>query len=74
MDTALRLMNQALRSFKPPLPDMRTRPHLALPVLPPRDSALSHDGQRRPTKVKTSRRKATVKRKPAPAKRARRKR
>jgi tricorn protease len=36
MDTGLRLMAQALRSFKPLLPDMKSRPHLALPVLPPR--------------------------------------
>jgi tricorn protease len=36
MDTALRLAAAALRTHKPLAPDMRTRPHLALPVLPPR--------------------------------------
>jgi tricorn protease len=36
MDTALRLVMQALRTHKPLTPDMRNRPHLALPVLPPR--------------------------------------
>jgi tricorn protease len=74
METALRLMNQQLRSFKPLLPDMRTRPHLALPVLPPRGSDLSQNGARRTTRAGTKPRKATVKRKPAPAKRTRRKR
>ncbi len=36
MDTALRLMNAALRKHKPLAPDMRSRPRLTLPVLPPR--------------------------------------
>ena len=36
METGLRLIAQALRAFKPLHPDMKTRPHLALPVLPPR--------------------------------------
>lgn len=37
MDTALRLVMHALRRHKPIKPDMRTRPRLTLPVLPPRD-------------------------------------
>ncbi|MEX2394662.1 MAG: PDZ domain-containing protein, partial [Actinomycetota bacterium] len=36
METALRLVMQALRKHRPLTPDMKTRPHLALPVLPPR--------------------------------------
>ncbi len=36
MDTALRLMDQALRKHKPFAPDMRTRPRLTQPKLPPR--------------------------------------
>jgi tricorn protease len=39
MDTALRLVAQAMRRHRPLSPDMRTRPHLALPVLPPRSGA-----------------------------------
>ena len=35
METALRLMDQALSRYKPVYPDLRTRPSLALPTLPP---------------------------------------
>jgi tricorn protease len=39
MATALRLMNEALRKHKPVKPDIRTKPKLTLPVLPPRATA-----------------------------------
>ncbi len=36
MDTALRLMGQALTKYKPKFPDLKTRPKLTLPKLPKR--------------------------------------
>jgi tricorn protease len=74
MDTGLRLMAQALRSFKPLKPDMRSRPHLALPVLPPRATPQRSGGAKGLPKAT---RKAAPKRKAKPkakAKSARRKR
>jgi tricorn protease len=38
MDAALRLMTAALKKFKPLAPNMRSRPRLTLPVLPPRQA------------------------------------
>ena len=65
MDTGLRLMAQALRSFKPLKPDMKNRPHLALPVLPPRG------GLPKKTKKPAPRRTSAVRK---PASKAKRKR
>jgi tricorn protease len=47
MDTALRLMSAALRRHKPLEPDMRTRPRLTLPVLPPRGGTKKRKAPRR---------------------------
>jgi tricorn protease len=46
MEAALRLMTKALRHHKPPMPDMRTRPRLPLPVLPPRELRARKPGPR----------------------------
>jgi hypothetical protein len=68
METGLRLMAQALRQFKPLLPDMKNRPHLALPVLPPRGGLPKATRKAAPkkatAKAKTAKRKPTAKTKP----------
>ena len=63
MATGLKLMTQALRAFKPLKPDMKHRPHLALPVLPPRG------GLPKQTRKPTPKRKPAVKKKAARRKR-----
>ena len=55
METGLRLIKQALRTHKPLTPDMRTRPHLALPVLPPRGGLPKATRKRAPGRAKTTR-------------------
>ena len=46
MDRALQLMDRALKRWKPELPDLKTRPLLALPTLPPSGGAIgSRNGQ-----------------------------
>ena len=67
MDTGLKLMRQALAKHKPVKPNMKDRPHLALPVLPPRG------GLPKATKKKTPKAKPAV-RKPAKRKATRKKR
>ncbi len=62
MELGLKLMNQALKKFKPLAPDLKNRPKLTLPKLPSRSS-----------KKAASKRKATPKRK-APVKTKPRKR
>jgi tricorn protease len=75
MDTGLRLMAQALRSFKPLRPDMKNRPHLALPVLPPRGHLPKATKATKATRNAAPRGKpAVAKRSPVKAKRPRRKR
>ncbi|HYZ93246.1 MAG TPA: PDZ domain-containing protein [Actinomycetota bacterium] len=53
METGLKLALDALKRHKPLAPDMRTRPHLALPVLPPRGRKAV---KRKPAKRKPTRR------------------
>ncbi len=71
MDTALRLITQALKRYKPVTPDMSKRPHLALPVLPPREGLPKATRKRPPRPAATTRtRKATPKRKASGRRRA----
>ncbi len=56
METGLSLMAQALRTFKPLLPDMKHRPHLALPVLPPRGHLPAKTKAKPKAKAKLARR------------------
>jgi tricorn protease len=58
MDTALKLMSQALARFKPVVPDMRSRPRLTLPNLPGVKSAKAKPTKRKPSKRKPAKRKA----------------
>ena len=55
MDTALRLITAALRKFKPLAPDMRARPRLTLPVLPPRKPKVTKATRRKPAPARRSR-------------------
>lgn len=52
METGLRLIAQQLRTFKPLRPDMKNRPHLALPVLPPRGGLPTETKKAPPRKPK----------------------
>lgn len=62
MAMGLRLVKQALRGFKPPAPDMKNRPHLAPPALPPRAATAKKAAPRKRKPV--AKRKAVPKRKP----------
>jgi tricorn protease len=73
METGLRLMRQALRGFTPLEPDMKNRPHLALPVLPPR-GGLPKATRKATPKRRAPKRKATAKRTSSPKRKPRRKR
>jgi tricorn protease len=70
METGLRLARQALRTFKPLKADLSTRPHLALPVLPPRGGLPKATRKKATRKKPAARRKA--KSKPRPKRKPRR--
>ena len=50
------MIKQALRAHKPLVPDMKNRPHLALPVLPPKGGLKAKPAKKKPGKKKPRRR------------------